>query len=220
MFDTLSKLSRNLAGLVVELDDPVVNPATVPVQPIAQPSVSGVVASSAYDQDMYTSLQKTVMGRKTPYTALLESSEKLRSIIPDDTTRVKAAFVSAADGRTPADVLKSIDVHISDLEGERARFAKSSDQQIVQRCATPRQLAQEVVAQIDIANQAITDYETRIVNLKTDIENFTSKSQQMLQDAAAAETEIQQVSEKFNKTVEYAKNELAVRKQQLSTILS
>lgn len=222
---------KKLVGAFVEFEDtpegakqvkPTVAPSSTSPPTIGQAGMvlPSTAAYQTHDADMYEVLKKTVQSRQTAYTALLLTSESLRQVIPDETQRIKAAFVTSSNGRPPADVLKAIDVHLSDLEGDRTRFGHQLAAQTTEKVDGPRRQAEAQRGRISGINDHITQLKNEIANLENQITDTHTLVSNLEAQASAAELEITQVGERFNKTVEFAKSELIDRKAQLSTVLS
>lgn len=80
--------------------------------------------------EMIATIKKATLARKTPYTALLEAAEKLVGVIPDQTTRLKAAYAMiGSESRSIDQISKAIDLHVSDVDGEKMRFLQATKNQ-------------------------------------------------------------------------------------------
>ena len=170
---------------------------------------------------MLEALQKTINSRKTAYTALLEAASKLTNVIPNETQRIQAAFAMiSGDGRTLNNVIQSLDVHIADLESERMRFKATSDKQVSERCGAKTLSATALRESIKASQAEIDQLTQRIGTLTAQIHENDLKAADLERQAAADESEIRTVEDRFNNTVEFAKSDLANKKQQLATVLA
>lgn len=174
-------------GALVEDDGPkkqadAVKPvATTVVTPIA-PGISTVpahtVISTSYgaNPEMVASIRQGTMARKTPYTALLEAADKLANVIPDSTTRLKAAYAMIGDNRSVASISNAIDLHVQDVQGEKMRFAQ---QATAKRAAT-----------VDPLKKQVSDLSTQNQNISTEISNINQRIQQLQETQRTNEVQI------------------------------
>lgn len=214
-------LFKKVLGTVVEFDEDKSQAAAPAVASTAVPA-GATVTTSVYDAEMLETLNKVVTGRKTSYTALVETSAKLSAVIPDETQRLKAAFVTiAGDGqRSLGDVIKAIDVHVSDLEGQLTRFSQSSDLQLKQKSGALRAQAQTLQHEVEANLNEIATLTARIASLTQRNQEASGQASELARQADAAESEVKAVTERFSRTVQYAVADLQRKKQQLSTVLS
>jgi len=218
-------LLSKVGGFFVELDE--TSTAQIPAA-VSPAQTSSTVAQSVssptnmINQDMLSALQKVISNRKTPYTALVESSERLRNIIPDDVTRLKAAFatISADGARSLADVTKALDVHVQDLSGEQIKFKQMSDQAIANNVGSIRSQAKNLT-------DSCLSRATQISNLEAQIHAMTqqniddqAKSADLTNQANVAESEINAKVKQFGDAVEFIKNDLVNKKSQLASALA
>jgi len=200
-------------NVFVETDDDKASPAaTAPVT--ARPSTtSAPVSVSVVDPDMVATLQKVIDSRKTPYTALLEASQKLASVIPDETQRLKAAFVTVSGDRSLSDIVKAIDVHVSDLEGQVMRFRQTTAAQISTKVGAKRAQATSFSTEIESNKGEIDRLNARNNDLASQVQTLTAQ-------ADADEQEIGAVETRFEAAVTFLTNNLTATKQHLSSVLS
>ena len=198
-------------NVFVETDDDKLAPAVATVSVTRQGTTAGSV--NAIDPDMLASLQKVIDSRKTPYTALLEASQKLAAVIPDETQRLKAAFVTGSGAGSLGDIVKAIDVHISDLGGQSMRFKQTSEAQVSTKVSAKRSQATTLTAEADRNKVEIDRLHARNVEI-------TAQAQAFMTQAEAEEMEIQQVQARFEATVTFLTTNLTTTKQHLSSVLS
>lgn len=192
-------------------------PPPAAVQP-AKDWKPGATQVMTYDATMLDQLNAVIVGRKSAYNTLLESSQKLASLIPDETTRIKAAFATL-DGRSFVDISSAIDVHVSDLELQRNRFKQTTEQQVAQRVGSLRQTAAKCATTIEACNRRLAEITQEAERLQQQIAEAKAQGAQAESDANAAEVEIRNVEARFNATVDYAVKDLTFKKQNLSTVL-
>ena len=198
-------------NVFVETDEDKAQPAAT-ASVTARPSTTSAPVS-AVDPDMIASLQKVIDSRKTPYTALLEASQKLASVIPDETQRLKAAFVTVSGDRSLGDIVKAIDIHVSDLEGQVMRFRQTTAAQISTKVGAKRAQATSFSTEIESNKGEIDRLNARNNDLASQVQTLTVQ-------ADADEQEIGAVQARFETAVTFLTNNLTATKQHLSSVLS
>jgi len=218
-----SSFGKKILGLFVETEES--NPdqsaqSEPPVKAINTKSTSAVEVS--VDQEMLATLQSKIKSRTSPYVTLIEAADRLVSVLPDEPTRLKAAFamVTGDGNRSVSSITKAIDVHLSDLEGERIRFKKTSDEQTILKSASLRDQAKNLHAQNVTNTSQIERLQADIAKLQDSIIKNTALCNDLNLQADNSEAEIKAVSAKFDRTVDFLKNDLAEKKHSLSTLLS
>lgn len=225
---------KKLASPFVEFDDtaaanpgtatvPVTAGGNVPTMRQTSASAPAAIAASAagIDPAMLAALDKTLLNRKTAYTALLEAANKLTAKVPDEATRLSLAYTMVSTpGRSVKDMIDSIDVHLSDLEGEKMRFKSQSDKEVAQRCVANRTQADSIEAQVGSAQDRINSMQAEINKLNDQINAGHVEAARLRQSADSAEGEIRIVQQRFEAAVDYAKANLASKKTDLQQITS
>jgi len=221
-----SSIGKTLLGMFVETEDEPTPPtlqAAAPIAPTPQSQATASVSIPAMiDQEMVNTLQAVINGRKTAYTALLEASERLRNVIPDDVTRIKAAYamISGDGQRSLESITQAIDVHVNDVTGEVMRFKQASEQALSTKVSALRASVSNIKATNDSRQQSIANLQQQIVALQQSITSDSTKSTELSTQADAAELEIKGVADKFVAAAEFIKTDLSSKKAQLSTVLS
>ena len=226
MADEKSSFFGSLKRLVVEDEAPKVTPQNVAptgpanvTQPVGQLQTFG---QPSVNPDMVTTLQKVIDNRKTPYTALLEAADKLKTVITDDTTRLKAGFAMVVgDGqRSLPSIMQAIDLHQTDLDGELMRFKASTATALTQKVGGLRSQAESLqrtregtLANIAILEKQIADQRQSVLANENEIQELTNQ-------AANAEAEINSVASQFESAVAAVKADLNNKKTQLSSVLT
>lgn len=224
----LKGIGKNILGAFVDLESSEQAAPAQPAQAVAKPGTPPVKgpapAAPAYpsvNPEMLEVLQKKISGRVTPYTALLENAETLKDVIPDETMRLNAAYkMVSKDGRTVASITSAIDVHLSDLEGERMRFKQMTDKQIKDKSGALRGQAEAAEAAVNRAATDIERLEAQIAKLREEIVTNQQRSHELKQEADAAEADIINTANAFEATVEYVKQDLQNKKVSLGSLLS
>lgn len=211
-------------GLFVETDDA---PATTPVQPtVAAPvapaaTVNGTLTPTpAFDPEILGMFQNAISARKTPYTALLEKSAVLADVIPDESTRTKAAFkMILSEGRTLDSVLQAIDLHIADVSGELLRLKSTSETASKTKVLSLRSAATQSIELRDSNMEKIKRLQEQIETLHNEAAEADRKAVDMTAQANAAEAEIAAVVDRATAAAELVKQDLSNKKTALTNIL-
>lgn len=219
--DLASNLGKKFLGFFVETEstpeapDPAMPKSSAAVGAPAKPALS-------IDQEMLATLQKKINSRSSSYVTLIEAAQRLVSVIPDETTRLKAAFamVSGEGTRSVSSIAQAIDVHIADLEGERIRFKNTSNEQMGSKSADLRAQADSLGAQNVASTSQIERLQAEIAKVQAAIVKNSAQCRDLNIEADKAEAQIKAVSAAFDRTVEYLKNDLAAKKVSLSTLLA
>ena len=217
--DLSTSLGSKLLGLFVDVEARPQAPAIAGTTPKAAVAES---RGESANQQMLVTLREKIGSRSTAYVTLIDAAQRLASVIPDETTRLKAAFamVSGEGIRSVASITQAIDVHIADLEGERIRFKHASETQTDVKSAALRKQAETLSAQSAGNTAQIERLQTEIAKLQTDIVKNTAQCRELTKQADQADTEIASISAAFDRTVDFLKNDLAARKAALSSILA
>jgi len=216
-----SALGKKLLGFFVETEETNEAPTAKPAIPVSA-VVPTAKAASSVDQEMLASLQKKIHARSSPYITLIEAAQRMSGVIPDESTRIKAAYtmVSADGTRSLSSIMQAIDVHIADLEGERLRFRNASDEQTSRKSAAMRDQARNLEEQNAENAAQIQRLQADVAKLQTAIATNAAQSRELKQEADSADGEIKRVSIAFDVAVDFLKRDLAAKKNSLTTILS
>jgi len=219
-FGGLKSLGRAAAGVLVELPDDKQAPKPAPTKPVATAPGGTAPARVAvgYDPEMYEALQKMIAKRASAYTDLQEKSNLLVNVIPDKSTRIKAAF--ATSQRSSSDIVKAIDIHLMDLVAEARRFTAKTESEIAAKSGTSRTEATRLKAANETSLKRIEQLRGEIMSLENQISESAAKINELSAEADAAEAEIRAVAARFELTVEHVKSELEGEKASLSALLT
>ncbi|EKS66752.1 MULTISPECIES: hypothetical protein [Caballeronia] len=184
------------------------NPNVTPNQPTAATQA----AASAADNPMTPRLHEAVMSRATGFRQLATNMQALEKVIPDETSRLRAAFaVLQQSGGSIPNLLQDIDLHARDLETQSLRFREESDRERKQRVGQREKSLEDAKSLIDAAQlevnrqQEIIDaQQKKITHLKVEIQNQTA--------------ELDRASEQFSAAVEHEKNWLAAQSKNVKAL--
>jgi chromosome segregation ATPase len=190
---------KKLARAFVEVDEGPPKPGQPPATllktlPAGASIVSGVSAPApaAIDAALHASLTAATLNRKTVLTGLIEQSEKLRAVIPDDRQRIQAAAAVTANVTVDA-VTQAAAAHIADLNNQRNTFDRELTIARASEVDAVRARAQSTETQA-LAAQA------EIERLQASIATLTAQAQQLHQDADRAAAELDTQAANFEQT--------------------
>jgi hypothetical protein len=188
-------------------------PQSIPAGSMSMPSWTPPPAG--VDPAMMSSLNDVVNGRKTPYTALLETAQSFATLIPDSNTRFKAAFVSLK--RPADDIVKSIDVHIADVDAQLVSFNGRAQAELQAKSGSLREQAAMLGRDTEAAKTQIAAIDAQRIQKITDNQGTAAT---LDAQANSAEADIKGTMSRFEATVNAKKQELLGQKQTLSTLLN
>lgn len=180
--------------------------------PAAQPvQTAGAPASAAVSQDnqFLEVLRKVIKSRSTAFTALLEAADRLNNIIPDPTTRLKAAYATVVtEGRGLKEMLGAIDAHFSDLEGNKLAFTRSLETQKAAALNTLNAEKSALENSIKTSSDQIASMQQQIQQLQQVIATNTARSIEIA-------TQIQTEDARFAATAQQFDTALLIVRQEL-----
>lgn len=184
-------------------------PATVAV-PSSVPTPT-IMASGDVDTKLVELLECKINEANLPgpdYLELLQSAEQMKQYIPDETTRLKAAFgsIQGMDPRMTKDVvLASIDTYLGVIEAERGK-AKLRMEKL--RKETVEDKAEELKAT-----------NLRIEQLREELKTLTDKSIDLNSEIQKNTAETAAFEARTNATIDKVTNRLSEDKVRLAQIL-
>lgn len=188
-------------------------PATVAVPSPVVTSVPAptIKASGDVDTKLVELLERKINEANLPgpdYLELLQSAEQMKQYIPDETTRLKAAFgsIQGMDPRMTKDVvLASIDTYLGVIEAERGK-AKLRMEKL--RKETVGDKAEELKAT-----------NLRIEQLREELKTLTDKSIDLNSEIQKNTAETAAFEARTNATIDKVTNRLSEDKVRLAQIL-
>lgn len=196
---------------------PAAQPA--PVEKLTLPPVELPVNGMAPDPEMIAQLQSVITKKPSAYSAFLESVKTLE-FIPDEKMRLQAAIATTLrEGKRTFDqIVSAIDMHIADVEGQRTLFKGVSDQRRRQEVDAPKQRAQLLRTQNEATAHEIERLQGEIAQRQQQMTDAVTEADQLDAQAAAAETDVGLVENRFGLSVDVVKTELEAKKQVLSQL--
>lgn len=174
-------------------------------------------ASVGVTADLASKLVQTVLGRKSAYTALLDAAEPMKTIIPDEATRFKAAFavIHASQQRTIEQVVQAIDVHVSDLDGEQMRFLQSSKEARDKGVAARQADITNSTHRIKSLREEMDRTNKRLVEMAEELRKTEQSVVTLQTELTAEEHKIQSIENEFRSALASAKADLGARQERL-----
>lgn len=188
-------LWKRIAGTVVDLEDA----ADPPKQPAAPAAISAAAkavpagAAPVIDQGLHDALMRAALSRKTTFSGLIESAERLRNVPGlDDIQRIKAA-AAMAGSVTPEMIAQAATSHVGDIAIERSKFNREIAAAKASRVDTAVSQAVSLDEQVQ---RALAD----IQRLNTQVTALSEQATALRANATAAEAEIAQTVTTFEAT--------------------
>jgi chromosome segregation ATPase len=212
-----------LKGAIWE-QDPNATPQAQPQAPVAQ-STSRPVGSTApmvssVNDEMVQAIKRNTLSRKTPYTALLEAADKLANVIPDPNMRLKAAYAMVGEQRTVEAIMKALDIHISDVDGEKMRFGQATDQRRKTELGSLTTQLTQLNTSTEQMQTEITNLHARIQQLNTTINDNTVKANELAAQVNSRGAEYDATVAQFENAAQLVRGELEQQRIAISSTLS
>jgi predicted nucleic acid-binding Zn-ribbon protein len=208
-----------LKSFVVEDDAP----KTVAPDPLAAAArpLGTSTAAPAQNNEFVTALRAAIKARPTAFTALLQSSDKLASVIPDPSMRLKAAYeMVRGDGRGINELLQAIEIHAQDLAQQQRQFDAASERKKTEVLATTQAELTNLGTGIDSARTQIAALTSQLQSLNQLISDNTVRQGELSQKIAAEEQHFVFAKQQFAAALSLVTSELSGQKAIISSTLS
>lgn len=179
---------------------------------VSNPVVTSVPAASGdVDTKLVELLERKINEANLPgpdYLELLQSAEQMKQYIPDETTRLKAAFgsIQGMDPRMTKDiVLASIDTYLGVIEAERGK-AKLRMEKL------RKETVEDKAEELKVTN-------LRIEQLREELKTLTDKSIDLNSEIQKNTAETTAFEARTNATIDKVTNRLNEDKVRLTQIL-
>jgi hypothetical protein len=110
--------------------------------------------------------EKTVLERKSPYSALLKAADRLQEYIPNEVSRLKAAYALCAEQWQPDALSFAIGTHIADIDHAREKARNNRREVASEQAAGLRSEAQRLSREQDEIESEIQDLTTQLERLQ------------------------------------------------------
>ena len=173
------------------------------------------------NMEMVEELKRVLTKRISPFTTLEEKANAMASAIPDETMRTRAAFgILAAEGRPAADIIKAIDMHVVDIDGEQNRFAAAVSSAKTAKSGAIRTEISNLEKSVAADNELVQRLHQQVVDAQSRI----ASNQQLISEkttvAANVEADFDFKIAQFTAASDAVKTSLISRKNVLSSVLS
>lgn len=190
---------------------PTVEPVKQEISVVVPTPTPPIVAAGDVDTKLVELLERKINEANLPgpdYLELLQSAEQMRQYIPDETTRLKAAFgsIQGMDPRmTKEVVLASIDTYLGVIEAERGK-AKLRMEKL------RKETVEDKVEELKATN-------LRIEQLREELKTLTDKSIDLNSEIQKNTAETTAFEARTNATIDKVTNRLNEDKTRLAQIL-
>lgn len=166
-------------------------------------------------------LEAVIAKRATPFTALVETADKLTSIITDEATRFKAAYATISNGgtRTIQSITQGIELHCADLVMESKRFAESSTEKFNDRVTKVRADAEAKREVIKSINARVLALQEQIADAQKAVDAANAEAAALLVKAETSSADIADVTKKFEQAAAHVKTNLLNKRDYLTSVL-
>lgn len=188
-------------------------PAEAPSTTLGATPAGAPSSQSGVNAEFVAAIKKAVFGKQTALTALVTAADSLAEIIPDPTTRFKAAFKTSSAGRTVQQIASAADIHLADVEGEELRFKAAVEQKLGTEITQLESTATNAAAQITALQHQLEEAQKRITQLMQQQAESTALASQK-------KIELQTVSDQFKAAAQTVRNEIQSLRQAVLTALS
>lgn len=219
-------LAKKMLGLVWESDSQTQttqqpNSAASSAVPAAIQQPAGAAQAPAATNKFVDVLRTSIRNRQTAFTALVTAADRLSNIIPDASTRLKAAFATiAGEGRDVRSIIQALDVHAADLDGQRMAFERQAEQAMKTTTGTWQ-------AELDTIDPTIKSLQDQALALQQQIqslsESITAKGSRKveLQNLLSVEQQrFEAARQEFNTALTLVKSELDGQRAIIQSALS
>jgi prefoldin subunit 5 len=208
-----------LKGALFEEDPNAPKPAPVAAKPAAvvtgaAPTVGQpIVFAPTVNQAFVDAIRKAVFSKQTALTSLVQVADTMAAIIPDQTTRYRAAFAAAGGGRTVQQVAAAADIHLSDIAGEESRFTAAATAKLGGEMRNMQQVEASLGQGIESATRDIAAARKRIEDLETQVRDATNRLAETQAAIASKKAELEQASSEFKAAADAVRTEITTLRQ-------
>jgi predicted nucleic acid-binding Zn-ribbon protein len=184
-------------------------PAAAPVPPAASDAPASVplpsgATSGTVRPNMLAQVRKSVFNKNTAYVRLLDLAEKMRSAIPDEMMRLRAAI--PATGVTATDIKTAIIEHTQALHAVRTTFAQDAQR--------------NRATKVDAKKSRRDAIASRTAALEDELAKLRAEDAQLAAAIEVEEAKISQTEADFAATAAQVQHELEAADQKLETLFT
>jgi chromosome segregation ATPase len=195
-------------------------PAPTASGPMNTMTVGGQPAATA-SNEYVDALRAGLRQRQTAFTSLLAAAETFSDVIPDTTMRLKAAFkMVATGGRSVRDILNAIDIHVSDLDGQRMQFEAALKAEQQKTIGNMEGELSTLKSSTESATAAIQSLQQQMQSLNETIARNATRTNELNGQLASEKVRIGSVTQQFDAALGLVKSDLANQKAVIQSALS
>jgi chromosome segregation ATPase len=188
--------------------------------PAGVAAAMSVMSGSNANPEFIAAIRKAVFSKPTALTSLVTAADSLAEIIPDQTTRFKAAFKTSGAGRTVQQIVSAADIHLADIEGEELRFKAAIDSKLGAEIQTHEQQAKVAAQNVQATQQLIENLQRQMMEAQARIGELTAAQADHTAKANAKRAELEQTSAQFKAASDAVRNEIVALRQTVTSALS
>lgn len=191
-------------------------------QPVNTAGMAAAAASytPGVNTEFIAVIKKAVFAKQTALTSLVQAAESLAEIIPDQTTRFKAAFKTAGSGRTVQQIAAAADIHLADVEGEELRFKAAVDAKLGGEINLLESTARGAGEGILLQQNLLEELQRKMAEAQAAIGSLTQQQAEATAKAAAKRAELTLTSDQFKAAAQVVRNEITTLRQTVLTTLA
>jgi hypothetical protein len=163
-------------------------------QRTSEPEISEEILDIPFDYPgIVAFFQKTVSSRRSPFNALVQASDRLQEFVPDEISRLRAAYALCGEKWSPDVLALAIHSHIADIDNVCAKAksrkgAQSGEraQQLRAECTELKRQNASLQTEIDKLKASLAEVQARFDANDIKIASFTQQAQLIEGDANSA----------------------------------
>lgn len=223
-----------IRGMIFEDDPNAPKPIAQPKQPAASqssqashpiPTTPNVTAPAVVpyvdsNNEFIAVLREAIRSRHSAYNSLLAAADKLKAILPDPTTRFRAAYATiAGEGRNPQSIVESIRIHQNDLQAQRGAFEQQAKDSMQKAIGAKRAELNNIDPSVSTLQQQIDALQQQISQLQGSIHSKNERRVVLQSEIAQDEAKFHAATERFNAALATVSGELEAESQIIQTAL-
>lgn len=188
--------------------------------PAGVAATMSVMSPSSANPEFIAAIRKAVFSKPTALTSLVTAADSLAEIIPDQTTRFKAAFKTSGAGRTVQQIVSAADIHLADIEGEELRFKAAVDNKLGSEVRALEQQAQGAAAQMQQTQRLIEQLQRQLSEAHSQLGTLQQTQAEATAKVAAKRVELESTSAQFHLAADAVRAEINALRQTVTSALS
>jgi len=203
---------NKIAGAFVEL--PAEQPAAVSAP---TPHHAIVVSPPLVNSEMIKTISEAALTRPSEYVTFLGVAQKLAGVIPDETTRMKAAL---ATSHSPEAIVRALDVHIAEVDNQIGEFRKTLNAARTSEVLAPRNTVAEKTGENGRLAGEVKALEDRLAALNETVRKNNADIIALSAQADTAEAKIVSTENAFREAAVAVQRDFQARQSFLNSIIT